>query len=148
MIALSRTRPASITIFAIAFFASSLIPYVESLTEISDRQTVLQKLYPFFDWSHDAVIVWLSAWLSIALIPIVMVWLSAIRFARWMVTVMTVAKLGGMVLILPTLMKYGLIQPLVWASTMLGLLAAAMLFTPASNHWFAHKGGADPAVFE
>lgn len=149
MIPLARTRPASINAFAVAFFAAALIPYLDGLFDLADQQAYLQKLFPAFDWSRDWVIVWRSAWLSIALTPIAMVWLSAVRFARWMVTFMAVAKLGGVLMVLPTLLKYGLIEPMLLASTMFGMLAVAMLFTPASNRWFAGKAGEiDPAVFE
>jgi hypothetical protein len=148
MIALSNARPASITIFAIAFFSAALNQFIAGLFDIPGQQAYLQKLFPAFDWSREWVIVWRSAWLSIALIPIAMAWLSAVRFARWMVTVMALFKLGAVLMVLPAMLEYGLFQPLVLASTMLDLFAAAMLFTPASNCWFAHKGEVDSAVFE
>jgi hypothetical protein len=47
--------------------------------------------------------------------------------------------------VLPMLVR---MQPLWLASLPLGLFAVTLLFTPASNRWFAHKGGIDPAVFE
>jgi hypothetical protein len=47
--------------------------------------------------------------------------------------------------LLPLLIR---MQPLWLASLLFGLFAAALLFTPASNRWFALKGEADPAVFE
>ncbi|KPF63863.1 hypothetical protein [Porphyrobacter sp. AAP60] len=148
MIPLSRRRPRSITIFAIAFFGASLPQFIGGLFDIPGQQAYLQKLFPPFNWSREWVIVWRSAWLSIALIPIAMVWLSAVRFARWMVTVMALLKLGALLMVLPTMLEYRLIKPLVLASTMLDVFAVALLFTPASNRWFAHKGDVDPAVFE
>jgi len=94
------------------------------------------------------VIVTLSARLSIALIPIAMVWLSAVRFARWMVTVLGLGKL----LNLPEglrLIADGAPLDTAWLTSMvLGVFAIAMLFTPASNRWFARSQEADPAVFE
>ena len=102
-----------------------------------------------FPWlSRDVLIVWHSAWLSIALIPVTMVWLSAARFARWMVSIMALAKLPGLLMALPLLPMLVRMQPLWLASLLFGLSAAALLFTPASNRWFALKGEADPAVFE
>ncbi len=148
MIALSRRRPASITIFAIAFFGAALPQFIGGLFDIPGQQAYLQKLFSAFDWSREWVIVWRSAWLSIALIPIAMVWLSAVRLARWMVTVMALFKLGAVLMVLPAMLEYGLIQPLVLASTMLDLFAVAMLFTPASNRWFSKEQEADPAIFE
>ncbi|HSJ78820.1 MAG TPA: hypothetical protein VK913_08825, partial [Erythrobacter sp.] len=106
-------------------------------------------LIPAVDWSREAVIVWLSMWLSIALIPIAMVWLSAVRFARWMVTIMAAPKLLSLLLVATKDWRligvFGLI-PLV--SLLLTLIAVVLLFTSASNRWFAHKGDVDPAVFE
>jgi hypothetical protein len=148
MIPLSQRRPRSITIFALAFFGAALPAFFAGLLKIPDQQAYLQKLIPAMDWSPDWVIVWHSAWLSIALIPIAMVWLSAVRFARWMVTIMAMTKLWAVLMALPAMLPYGLIQPQVLGSTLLGLFAVAMLFTPASNRWFADKGGVDPAVFE
>lgn len=144
MIALARRRPASITLFAVLFFTGALLAFAEALRSLSDQQVQLQQAYPAFTWTRDAVIVWQSAWLSIALIPIAMVWLSAVRFARWMVTIMAALKLLGLAMIASQ--GWGLTAWL--ASSLLGPLAVALLFTPASNRWFALKGEDDPAVFE
>jgi cellulose synthase/poly-beta-1,6-N-acetylglucosamine synthase-like glycosyltransferase len=145
MIALSRQRPGSITLFAVVFLAAALLNYIEGLVRIP----VALKSQDAFPWlSRDVLIVWHSAWLSIAFIPVAMVWLSAVRFARWMVSFMAVAKVAGLLMALPALPMLVRMQPLWLASLMLGVPAVALLFTPASNRWFAHKGEADLAVFE
>lgn len=148
MIPLSRTRPLTINVFAAAFLAAALIAFLDGLGDIPDMQALLSANVPGIDWSRDAVIVTLSARLSIALIPIAMVWLSAVRFARWMVTVLGLGKL----LNLPEgirLIADGAPLDTAWlTSLVLGVFAIAMLFTPASNRWFAGKGAVDPAVFE
>ena len=148
MIPLSRTRPLSINVFAAAFLAAALIAFLDGLRDIPDMQALLSANVPGIDWSRDAVIVTLSARLSIALIPIAMVWLSAVRFARWMVTVLGLGKL----LNLPEgirLIADGAPLDTAWLTSMvLGVFAIAMLFTPASNRWFAGEGAVDPAVFE
>ena len=145
MIALSRRRPASITIFAVVFLAAAVLSCIDGLVGIP----VALRSQNALPWlSRDVLIVWHSAWLSIALIPVAMVWLSAIRFARWMVSIMALAKLAAFLVMLPGLPMLVRMQPLWLASLMLCVPAVAMLFTPASNRWFAHKGGADPAVFE
>jgi hypothetical protein len=149
MIPLSRRRPASISTFAAAFLGSALLAFLEALVSIPDQQIQLGQLLPAVDWSRDAVIVWQSAWLSIALIPIAMVWLSAVRFARWMVTIMAAPKLLGLLLVLANGWHFIEMTSPVWLlSQLLALTAVALLFTPASNRWFADKGGVDPAVFE
>lgn len=145
MIPLSRKRPLSINIFAAAFLAAALLSCIDGLARIP----VALKSQNAFPWlSRDVLIVWHSAWLSIALIPVAMVWFSAIRFARWMVGLMALAKLTGLLMLLPVLPMLMRMQPLWLASIVLGVPAVAMLFTPASNRWFAHKGEVDPAIFE
>jgi hypothetical protein len=148
MIPLSRTRPITINIFAAAFLAAALIAFLDGLRDIPDMQALLSANVPGIDWNRDAVIVTLSARLSIALIPIAMVWLSAVRFARWMVTVLGLGKL----LNLPEglrLIAEGAPLDTAWlTSLVLSVFAIAMLFTPASNRWFARSQEADPAVFE
>ncbi len=148
MIPLSRTRPVSINIFAAAFLAAALIAFLDGLRDIPGLQEVLSVNVPQIAWSRDAVIVTLSARLSIALIPIAMVWLSAVRFARWMVTVLALGKL----LMLPdgigAIAAGGAVDTAWLTALVLGLLAVAMLFTPASNRWFARQPENDPAVFE
>lgn len=149
MIALSRQRPHSITLFALTFFGAALLVFAHGLLNLADRQSFLAKLIPAVDWSPDAVIVWQSMWLSIALIPIAMVWLSAVRFARWMVTIMAAPRLLGLLFMGAEGWRViGMISPLVMASHLLILIAVALLFTPASNRWFADKGEIDPAVFD
>ena len=148
MIPLSRTRPLSINIFAAAFLAAALIAFVDGMRDITGYQAMMSVNVPQIVWTRDAVIVMLSARLSIALIPIAMVWLSGVRFARWMLTVLGLGKL----LNLPDGMRLiaeGAPVDTAWLSSLaLGLFAVVMLFTPASNRWFADKGGVDPAVFE
>lgn len=148
MIPLSRPRPLSINIFAAAFLAAAVIAFIDGLGDIPVLQTMFRANIPGIEWSRDAVIVTLSARLSIALIPIAMVWLSGVRFARWMLTVLGLGKL----LNLPDGMRMiaeGAPVDTAWLSSLaLSLFAVVMLFTPASNRWFADKGGVDPAVFE
>ncbi len=147
MIPLSRRRPRSITLFALLFFGAALVSCVDGLTRIEIQLVAYQKAIPDIVWSRDLLIVWHSAWLSIALIPIAMVWLSAVRFARWMVTIMALARVAGLLMSLPMLAVVARHQPLWLVSLVLAVTAVAMLFTPASNRWFADKGGVDPATF-
>lgn len=152
MIALSRTRPMSINFFAAAFLSAALIAFLDGMQDIPGFQAMMRANVPQIDWTRDAAIVTLSARLSIALIPIAMVWLSAVRFARWMVTALSLVKLLNLPQGHRLITGGGAGEPLAdaaWvAAMMLGLFAVAMLFTPASNRWFAEKGGVDPAVFE
>ncbi len=148
MIPFSRPRPLSISIFAAAFLSSALIAFVDGLHDLSGFQNHMSENLPEIVWTRDAAIVTLSARLSIALIPVAMVWLSAVRFARWMVTILGLGKLLNLPDGIRLIAEGGAVDPAWLASLALSLLAVAMLFTPASNRWFADRGGADPAVFE
>jgi hypothetical protein len=144
----SGSRPLAIRIFAAAFLVSALIAYLDGLGNIPTYQALLRANVPEIAWSQDAVIVTLSARLSIALIPIALVWLTAANFARWMVTVLALGKLINVPEAVQIVAQGDRIDTAWAASLTLGLFAVAMLFTPASNRWFAHKGEVDPAVFE
>ncbi len=148
MIALSQRRPGSITAFAVVFFAAALLSFLRGMIDLPAQQSDLERLVPAVTWSRDAVIVWQSARLSIALIPIAMVWLSAVRFARWMVTVLALGKLLMLPEGLRAIAAGGAVDTAWLVSLLLGLMAVAMLFTPASNRWFARQSENDPAVFE
>ena len=147
MIALSRRRPREINLFAIGFLSAAVIAYADGLLDIATHQAYFEKFLPQFAWTRDWVIVMLSARLSIALIPVAMVWLSAVRFARWMVAIMALGKLPGAVPMIRALVEDGAFDPSYFAALLLSLLAVAVLFTPSGNRWFKDKGGVDPAVF-
>ena len=148
MIPLARTRPHSINLFAAALLASALIAFLDGLWDIPAMQALLSEGMPEVEWSHDVVIVALSARLSIALIPVAMVWLAAVRFARWMVTLMALGKLVNLPEGVRLAAEGGALDTAWLASLALGLVAVAMLFIPASNRWFTRQEETDPAVFE
>lgn len=146
MIALSRRRPGSITAFAVLFLVAAVLSLTDGLLRLPELLRAAQKLYPWV--SRDALIVWHSAWLTIAAIPVAMVWLSAIRLARWLVSAAAILKLGGLLWSWKLLPSLATMQPLWAAAQVLSLLAVAMLFTPASNGWFARKSGEEPGIFD
>ena len=148
MIALPRRRPGSITLFAVVFLAAALVAFLDGMRDLPAFQNHMGQNVPDIVWTRDAAIVMLSARLSIALIPIAMVWLSAVRFARWMVTVLGLGKLLNLPEGLRLMAEGAPVDPAWLASLVLSLVAVALLFTPASNRWFAEKGEVGPAVFE
>lgn len=141
-------RPLTIRVFAAAFLASAIIAYLDGLWNIPAQLAMLRANVPDFAWSEDAVIVLLSARLSIALIPIALVWLLASNFARWMVTVLGLGKLINVPMAVRLVAEGGQIDPAWLTSLALGVVAVAMLFTPASNRWFARKDLLSPDIFE
>jgi hypothetical protein len=148
MIPLSRPRPVPINIFAAAFLTAALVPFLDGISDLPLTETRLQVEYPYFPWDRDRVIIWLSSWLSIALIPLAMVWLIAAPFARWLVSAMTLLKAPGAVVSAGAMLlgSGGDAERLVsFAFVTLGVV---MLFLPASQQWFAREREVDPAVFE
>lgn len=148
MIPLSTPRPAPVNIFAAAFLTAALMPFLDGITNLALAETRLQADYPYFPWDRDRVIIWLSTWLSIALIPLVMVWLLAAPAARWLVTAMTCAKAPAAVFAALVMVRGGIGNGQALVSFAFALLGVVMLFLPASRAWFERKAEVDPAVFE
>lgn len=142
-----RRRPLSIRLFAACFLLSGLIAFVDGLRNWQDLAVLMQVHVPEMAWSWDEMVVLLSARLSIALIPVLLVWFMASRFAQWLVTIMALGKLFN----LPdaiALLRAGAPLDAAWGSSLvLSLVAVAMLFTPASREWFRTKGEDRVAVF-
>ena len=142
-----RQRPLSIRLFVACFLLSALIAYVDGLRDWQNLAVLMQVHVPEITWTWDALVVVLSARLSIALIPVLMVWFLASRFAQWLVTIMALGKLFN----LPdaiALLRAGSPLDVAWtASLALSLVAVLLLFTPASRDWFRTKGEDRVAVF-
>ena len=142
-----RRRPLSIRLFAAFFLSSALIAFVDGLRDWEKLALLMQVHVPEMAWTWDAVVVLLSVRLSIALIPVALVWFLASRFAQWLVTIMALGKLFN----LPdaiALVRAGAPLDAAWAASLvLSLVAVALLFTPASREWFRTKGEDRVAVF-
>jgi hypothetical protein len=131
-------RPLAIRVFAASFLAAALLRLVRGLGDLALAETILAVHAPWFGWDRDWTIVVLSAEFTIALIPLVWIYLFAAPFARWLV-------LGFGALRLWYLDPAALIGPLLVATAM------ASLLTPAAARWFARETqeeGDGPAVFE
>ncbi|MFN3990153.1 MAG: hypothetical protein ACK4IS_07830 [Erythrobacter sp.] len=148
MIPLSQPRPTPINIFAAAFLTAALVPFLDGISQLGLTETRLQVDYPYFPWSRDWVIIWLFSWLTIALIPLAMVWLIAAPFARWLVSAMTVLKAPGAFVSAASLMGEAGGEGEGLVSFAFAVLGVIMLFLPASQQWFAREAEVDPAVFE
>ena len=131
-------RPLAIRVFAAAFLAAALLRLVRGLDERALSEFIFAAHLPWFAWNRDWTIVVLSAEFTIALIPLMWIYLFAARFARWLV-------LGFGTLRLVFLDPAALTGPLLIA------VAMASLLTPQADRWFAREpeGEEDgPAVFE
>ena len=131
-------RPLAIRVFAAAFLAAALLRLVRGLTDLALAETILAVHAPWVAWDRDWTIVALSAEFTIALIPLVWIYLFAAPFARWLV-------LGFGALRLWYLDPAALVGPLLVATAM------ASLLTVQASRWFAREPeeeGDGPAVFE
>lgn len=136
-------RPFSINLFAAILLALACWNLAAALFDLPAQQELLASLGLGLEWNRDWTIVTSSAWFTIELIPVALVWVAAARFARWFITAMAAIKV---VLILTNLpMLYALPGILVGQS--ISLLAVALLFTRGSNDWFASDQRIDPETF-
>ncbi|OZA92746.1 hypothetical protein U4960_01880 [Altererythrobacter sp. H2] len=140
-------RPLSVRLFAASFLCAALIAFLRDLSDWQRTAAMMAAKVPDISWTWDAVIVLLSARLSIALIPIALVWCAASNFARWMVTLLALGKLINVPHAIGLLRSGAPIDPWWAVSTALSLLAVGFLFTPGAREWFRTKGEDRVAVF-
>ncbi|OJW73919.1 MAG: hypothetical protein BGO57_02135 [Sphingomonadales bacterium 63-6] len=132
-------RPASIRLFALLFLAQAVCSFINGMRHIDREAIYLGSRISEIQFDHDGMIVILSARLSIALIPIALIWFLRAKFARWLVTLMA---LGGVVNVpeaIAIVQSGGDISPLWLAATVLKPLSVAFLFTRSAHRWFARK---------
>lgn len=134
-------RPASIRLFAVLFFAQALSAYLAGMLDLGRFGADLHASLPGVPLDHDSVIVILSARLSIALIPIALIWFFRANFARWLVTLMAIGGILGLPSAITAMNEGWGLWPLAIASIVLKPLAAALLFTRSARSWFARKDG-------
>jgi len=99
-------------------------------------------------WTNDLAIILLSARLSIALIPIALIWFLASSFARWAAAILALGKLINITAGVENWAIGGGIGPWWILAMALTIISIVMLFTPSANDWFKTKGAADAPVFE
>lgn len=128
-------RPLAIRVFAAAFLAAALLRLVRGLDNLALSQAVFAAHIPWVAWNRDWTIVTLSAEFTIALIPLVWIYLFAAPFARWLVLGFGALRLA-------------FLDPAALIGAVLVAVAMASLLTPGAGRWFARKEEDGPAVFE
>ena len=130
-------RPLAIRVFAAAFLAAALLRLARGLDDLALSETVYAVNVPWFAWDRDWTIVALSAEFTIALIPLMWIYLFAARFARWLVLGFGALRLA-------------LLDPAALTGPLLVAVAMASLLTPQAARWFAREPDKEdgPAVFE
>ncbi len=129
------------------FIVAALLAFADGMQHLDRNAVYLAERVPELAWSRDAVIVTLSARLSIALIPTALVWFFASNFARWMVTVIGVGKLINVPAAVRIAEAGNAISPYWAASLIVGLIAVALLFTPDARRYFSRRREVNAAVF-
>ena len=119
-------RPWPVRLFALAFTAQALATFWHTITDLPQAQAALGASFPAVGFDRDLTIVATSAQLTIALIPVALIWFAASRLARWLVVAFALAKL--------------MTAPDDLLSLLLTLGGAALLLTPAAARWFARPG--------
>ena len=130
-------RPLAIRIFAAAFLAAAVLRLVRGLDNLALSEAVFAAHMPWVSWNRDWTIVTLSAEFTIALIPLVWIYLFAAPFARWLVLGFGALRLA-------------FLDPAALIGAVLVAVAMASLLTPGAARWFARKPAQEdgPAVFE
>ncbi|MBA4051011.1 MAG: hypothetical protein C0472_03845 [Erythrobacter sp.] len=132
------SRPLAIRVFAAAFLAAALLRLVRGLGDLAASQADFAAHAPWASWNRDWTIVTLSAEFTIALIPLVWIYLFAAPFARWLVLGFGALRLA-------------FLDPAALVGAVLVAVAMASLLTPGAARWFDRKAAEEedgPAVFE
>lgn len=128
-------RPLAIRVFAAAFLAAAVLRLLRGLGDLTLSQAVFAAHAPWFAWDRDWTIVTLSAEFTIALIPLVWIYLFAAPFARWLVLGFGALRLA-------------FLDPAALVGAVLVAVAMASLLTPGAARWFARTEEDGHAVFE
>ena len=136
-------RPLAINLFAAILLGLAVVNLTVALFDLPAQEEFLASLGLGFEWNRDWTIVASSAWFTIELIPILLVWLIASRFARWFITAMALIKVFLILTSLP--MIYVIPGILLGQCIFLG--AVALLFTRQASDWFTNETP-DPTIFE
>ena len=130
-------RPLAIRVFAAAFLAAAVLRLVRGMGDLALSQAVFAAHIPWVSWDRDWTIVTLSAEFTIALIPLVWIYLFAAPFARWLVLGFGALRLA-------------FLDPAALIGAVLVAVAMASLLTRGAARWFTRKSAEEdgPAVFE
>ncbi len=141
-------RPRSIQLFVVSFLGAAIYAFLLGLGDLELQQTAYAAAFAWDGWSRDWTIVTLSALLSVALIPVGLIYIFANRIARWLVTVFTLIELANLPGMIATFQTAD--EPVRWsyfAQPLLLALSLLFLFLPESNRWFSQGKGSSPETF-
>ena len=138
------SRPWAINLFAAILLTFAMLNLATALFDLPAQEEALKSLGLGLEWNRDWTIVASSAWFTIELIPIALVWLFASRFARLFLLAMAALKVVLMLSNLP--MLYAL--PGLLAGHVITVGAIALLFTQSASQWFDPPDRPEPHAFD
>ncbi len=133
-------RPWPIRWFTLAFIAQAALAFVHQMGRLCDMQAMFVAAVPGWHFDRDLTIVALSARLSIAFIPVALVWFLANPWARWLVLFLMLGRLATVPGTLTALGPDEAVAPLWVVSLVLAVIATGLLFTRRSMRWFIERG--------
>ena len=133
-------RPLSIRLFALGFPVQALCDFVHQMRHLEAMQAFFAHNLPDIAFDRDLTIATICARLSIALIPVALLWFFAARWVRWILLATLVARLAALPNALAALPP-GTSVSLWWlGSILLATIATCLLFVRGSARWLADRG--------
>ncbi len=132
-------RPWPIWLFGVILSLYGLFNLVSGLMFLGKQQTTLERQFPQIVWNEDWTIVWVSAQFTIVLIPITAVCVFANPFAKWLVTAMALVSLPWIASYVQTGILYGVVDWVGLVQASVVIVAAGLLFLPASSRYLRRE---------
>jgi len=120
-------RPPAIRVFVLLFLLQAALSFWHQMSILAATQAMLAARFAHLAIDRDAAIIVTSARLTIALIPVALIWFLASRFARVLVLLFLTTRLLT-IADAPSLPEI--------ASLVLALAAAMLLFSSGAAGWF------------
>lgn len=145
-----RPRPWAIKAFAGLCIVTAAVGFVESLIDFGFLHGDGSWHVPADKGERVKAVSLTSARLCIALIPLVFVWFRASNVARWLILTLSGVKVWATLVTARDSFDAPAthLDPYGAAVAFLGVAAAALLFTPMANRWFAEAKHRVETVFE
>jgi len=125
-------RPLAIRAFAALFLLQAGLSFWHQISHLAETEAVLASVIPQLAVDRDVAIVVTSARLTIAFIPLALIWFLGSRFARIFVLLM----LAGRLLTLGASLNEASPSPAEVASLLLAIAAVVILLSPGAAGWF------------
>lgn len=126
----------------------ALTSLAKRLADVEGAAARLAIAVPWIGWDRETTIVAIFTEFTIALIPLIWIYVFAVRGARWVILAFGVLKLVFAIRPFLAAIRFDAIEPLSLIEPALLILALAMLFTPSAGRWLRLRKEIDPATFD